>query len=589
MIARRCWLTITAALTFAIAPLLLIVLLGAASGTPFDLRLVDVTADSGLDFTHENSPTTQKYLIETMGGGVAVLDFDNDGWLDLFFTNGAPLSDPMPPEARPRKTARFANRLYRNRHNGTFVDVTRAANVDGVAKGGYGMGVAVGDYDNDGFADLYVTGYDENTLYHNDGQGRFDDVTVRAGVQGGGWSVSALFFDFDNDGWLDLFVTRYVDWSFGRNVYCGEKRLGYREYCHPRTFPTISNILYRSNRDGTFTDVSREMGISPFKGRALGVAVGDYDSDGWLDVYVANDAVPGFLFRNERGLSFAETGMTAGVAVNGNGRAFAGMGVDFGDYDNDSRPDLFVTALSNETYPLYHNDGHGVFSSATTGSGIAEASMPYAGWGVRWIDLDNDGWKDLFVAQGHVLDTIELTSEHLKYLQPPLVLRNLAGRFVPSQASAPAGSAWAGRGAAFGDLDNDGDIDVVVATCGGRPRVLRNDGGNRRNWLSLSIVGGLSNRDGIGATVTVTSDSGAKQYFSVTNGSSYLSASDKRVHVGLGADRVARSVQVRWPSGSVRTLRDVPANSSMTIRESETGARAERSEPRAAARTPDSR
>ena len=567
MTANRCWLT--AASVLAIASLMIIPSIGATAESPFDLRLVDVTAESGIDFMHENSPTTHKYLVETMGGGVAVLDFDNDGWLDLFFTNGAQVSAPMPPDAQPSKTERFANRLYRNRHDGTFADVTRAANVGGVPGGRYGMGVAVGDYDNDGFADLYVTGYDANTLYHNDGHGRFDDVTPRAGVQGGGWSVSALFFDFDNDGWLDLFVTRYVDWNFGRDVYCGEKRPGYREYCHPRTFPVISNILYRSNRDGTFTDVSRETGISASQGRALGVAVGDYNGDGWLDVYVANDAIPGFLFRNERGRSFAETGVAAGVAVNGNGRAVAGMGVDFGDYDNDGRPDLFVTALSNETYPLYHNEGGGVFSFATTEAGIANASMPYAGWGVRWIDLDNDGWKDLFVAQGHVLDTIELTSEHLKYLQPPLVLRNVAGRFVSSPAAAPSSSAWAGRGAAFGDLDNDGDIDVVVATCGGRPHVLKNDGGNRRNWLSLSIVGGPSNRDAIGAEVTITSGSGTKQYFWVTNGSSYLSASDRRIHVGLGMDRVARSVQVKWPSGTVRTLRDVPANRSVTIRESE--------------------
>jgi hypothetical protein len=535
MSGRGWWLTPAAAFSLAVAGSLLVAASpGRPEGLPFDLRLVDVTADSGVDFTHENSPTTQKYLIETMSGGVAMLDYDNDGWLDLFFTNGAQLSDPMPAAARPRKTDRFANRLYRNRRDGRFVDVTQAANVGAVGSGGYSMGAAVGDYDNDGFADLYVTGFDSNTLYHNDGNGRFDDVTQRAGVGGGGWSVSAAFFDFDKDGWLDLFVTRYVDWSFSRNVYCGEKRPGYREYCHPSTFPAIANILYRSNRDGTFTDVSDATRISAFKGRALGVAVTDYDSDGWLDVYVANDAVPGFLFRNERGHAFAEVGGAAGVAVNGNGRAVAGMGVDFGDYDNDGRPDLFVTALSNETYPLYHNDGQGVFSDATSEAGVAVASLPYAGWGVRWIDLDNDGWKDLFVAQGHVLDTIELTSDHLRYLQPPLVLRNLGGRFLASPTIVPPGSLWAGRGSAFGDVDNDGDIDVVVATCGGPPHLLRNDGGNRRNWLSLSIVGRPTNRDAIGAEVIVTTELGGRQHFVVTTGSSYLSAATSGSMSALG-------------------------------------------------------
>ncbi len=532
------------------------------------VTFTDVTAQSGIDFVHENSPTTHKYLIETMGGGVAVFDYDNDGWLDVLFTNGALLSDPMPRDASPAKTEKFANRLYRNNHDGTFADVTRAAGLEGVGTG-YGMGVAIGDYDNDGCEDVYITGYDRNTLYHNDGHGHFQDVTARAGVAAAGWSASAAFFDYDNDGWLDLIVTRYVDWSFARDVYCGEKRAGYREYCHPSAFPATTNILYHNNRDGTFTDVSQSTGIGAPKGRALGVAIGDYDGDGWPDLYIANDAVPGFLFHNNRGTSFTETALTAGVAVNGDGRAIAGMGVDFADYDNDGKPDLFVTALSNETYSLYHNDGRGVFSFVTPQSGIGEATAPYAGWGTRLVDLDNDGWKDAFVAQGHVLDTIELTSDHLKYFQPPLLLRNAAGRFVrvPAAAGSPLASAWAGRGAAFGDLDNDGDVDIVVATLGDRPHVLRNDGGNRRNWLSVSTVGSRSNRDGLGAAITVVGESGLTQYFEVTTGSSYQSASDKRVHVGLGGDKVARTVTVRWPSGATQTLRDVPGNQAITIRE----------------------
>ncbi len=399
-----------------------------AEPEPGALRFTDITASSGIDFEHRSSPTTQKYLIETMGGGLALFDYDNDGRLDVFFTNGAPLRDPMPEGGPPTKIgSSFANRLYRGNGAGTFSDVTGAA---GLAGSGYAMGVAVGDYDNDGDADVYVTNYGQNQLYRNNGDGTFSDVTPSAQMAASCWSSSAAFVDYDNDGHLDLFVCRYVDFAFANNPYCGERRPGYREYCHPRSFGGMTNLLFRNQGDGTFRDVSETSGIARHIGKALGVAVADYDGDGWIDLYVANDSVPAFLFRNNGPGGFVEQALPAGVAVNEMGVAVAGMGTDFADYDNDGRPDLVVTTLSGETYSLYRNTGGGGFEPAAGGSGLAEASFSYSGWGTKLVDFDNDGWKDLFVAQGHVLDTIELTSDHLKYAQPPLLMRGGAGRFT---------------------------------------------------------------------------------------------------------------------------------------------------------------
>ena len=532
------------------------VLLGAAS-VP-DVRFSDITDAAGIAFKHENSATSNKYLLETMGGGVAVLDFDNDGRLDIFLTNGAKLEDPMPAGKRPDKSQpMFWNRLYRQTAAGVFTDVTERAGVGGMPQNEYGMGVAVGDYDNDGFTDIYLTNYGSNTLYRNNGDGTFADVTARARVAAGGWSASAGFFDYDNDGRLDLFVTRYLDWTFQKNRYCGEKKPGYRAYCHPDNFDAVANILFHNDGDGTFTDVSSRSGIGSAAGKGLGVAFADYDDDGFIDVYVANDSVQSFLFHNRGNGTFEEVGLLAGVGFNEDGKTFAGMGVDFADYDNDGRPDVFVTDLSNERYRLFRHNGDGTFRDVTNASGVGGATLPYAGWSTRFFDYDNDRWKDLFVAQGHVMDTIELTAPNLRYRQPVLLLRNDGGRFLRVTPGDVFQKEWAGRGAAFGDLDNDGDVDVVVSNVGESAFVLRNEGGNRNNWLDVRTVGTRSNRDGIGARVKVVSASGATQYFTVNTAVGYLSASDKRLLVGLGGDSTARLVEIRWPSGAVQQFNDV--------------------------------
>jgi enediyne biosynthesis protein E4 len=526
--------------------------------TALTAPVFDVNVPRGLDFTLQNSPTPQKYLIETMPGGVALLDYNNDGLLDIFLVNGGRITSPMQtPENFDRHDPRYWNRLYRQNKDGSFTDVTQQAGLANAGDGNYGMGVAVGDYDNDGYPDLYVTSYGKNILYHNNGDGTFTDVTAKAGVAGGGWSVSAGFVDYDNDGKLDLFVTRYMEWDTKHSKDCGGN---YHTYCPPEEFPATTNILYHNNGDGTFTDVSQRSGIAAKKGRALGVAFADYDGDGFTDIFVANDGMQQYLFHNNGNGTFSEVGMEAGTALSQDGRRLSGMGVVFQDYDNDGRPDVIVTELPREIYGVYHNDGDGSFTYRSLETGLGLLSSGSAGWGVGLEDFDNDGWKDLFVAQGHVLDNVEKIDPSLHYLEPPLLAMNHSGRFerVDSGDAIP----WAARGAAFGDLNNDGWEDVVMTTLGGHPQVFMNRGG-KAHWLVITLRGTRSNRDGFGARIQVN---GQTRF--ATSAGSYLSASDKRLHFGLGTAEKAK-VEIVWPSGIHQTLNDVHSDQFLEVREPE--------------------
>ncbi len=519
---------------------------------PSPVTFTDITAQSGITFRHAASPTAQKYLLETMGGGVAIFDFDNDARADLYFTNGARLDDPMPTGAQPdKRDPRFWDRLYHQKADGTFEDVTERAGVRGT---GYSMGVAAGDFDNDGFVDLYVTAYGGNTLYRNKGNGTFEDVTKRAGVGAAGWSTSAGWFDYDADGRLDLFVLRYMDWDFARgNLVCGATM---RAYCHPDNFKGATNILYRQQPDGTFADVSEKAGVANPEGKGLGVAFADFDNDGRTDIFVANDSVRQFLYNNKGDGTFADVGLLAGVGYDENGKTFAGMGVDAADYDNDGFVDLFITALSNETYPLFRNNGDLSFTYATSTTGVGQITLSYTGWGTRFVDADNDGLRDIFVAQGHVLDTVEQTTSYLSYKQVPLLMRNTGKGFVNVTANAgrPFNLPRAARGAAFGDLDNDGDTDVVIGQTDGVPAIMRNNG-TKNHWLGLALVGAKSNRQGLGARVTVVGANGSKQVFDVTTAGSYLSSNDPRILVGLGAKRAWLPSRFCGRAGSGRRSR----------------------------------
>jgi hypothetical protein len=524
----------------------------------------DQTEKSGVKFRYLSSHTTKKYLPETMGAGVALFDYDNDGRLDIFLVNGAPIEDPTAKGAVPRKTGpEYWNRLFHQKPDGTFEDVTEKAGLQGA---GYGMGVAVGDFDNDGFEDLYVTAYGGNKLYHNHGDGTFTEVTQKAGAGGSGWSTSAAWVDLDNDGFLDLVVLRYVEWDFD-DVWCGEHKEGYRAYCHPDWFKPAVPLVFHNNGNGTFTEIAKSIGMAkPAKG--LGIAIADYDRDGRIDLFFANDSMVEHLYHNKGDGTFEEVGLVSEVAVDGDGRTYAGMGVDFADYDNDGWPDIVVTDLANQRYALYRNNGDGGFTYASQTTGLSRMTMTHSGWGVRFFDFDNDGRKDLLVAQGHDLDTIETTSPNLRYREPLLLARNTGKGFedVTPSAGPALQQEWVWRGLAIGDLDNDGRLDAVATANDGPIRILHNQTSTMNHWLALILTGHKTNRDAIGAVIKLVTAAGS-QYATVSTASSYLSASDKRVHFGLGSETTAQTIEIRWPSGVTQTLTNVRADQFLKIDE----------------------
>ena len=527
----------------------------AADDSSTRLFFEDRSAQSRIDMVLKNGATGDKHQIETMTGGVAIFDYDGDGRPDLYFVNGA---------AQPKleKTdASYHNRLYRNVGKWQFEDVTSKA---GVAGSGFHFGVAAADYDNDGDVDLFVTGMPRSILYRNRGDGTFEDATDKAGVQNRQqWPVSAGWFDYNQDGKLDLFVANYVEWNPATEPFCGDSvDRKYRTYCHPKHYAGLPNSLFRNNGDGTFTDVSAAAGIGKHTGKGMGVAFGDYDGDGDPDVLVANDAVPNFLFRNDGG-TFVEVGLAAGVGFNDDGRALSSMGVDLRDVDNDGRDDVFVTALANETFPLYRNMGRGQFMDVTYPSGIGKSTLRLSGWGNAILDLDNDGWKDLFAAAGDVQDNSELFSS-LASKQRSIVLLNERGSFRATAAGATDGLH---RGAAFADVDGDGAVDVILSRLGDKPVLLRNASPTRQ-WIAFKLVGLASNRDGIGARVRLSSG-GGEQWNHMTTSVGYASSSHAPVHFGLGSRTEIAFAEVHWPSGVVQRLAgsELKVNSVMTVKE----------------------
>ncbi len=533
----------------------------ALPSPPSEVTFVDVAPLAGLQFQHDNAATTEKYLVETMGGGCGWIDYDQDGLFDLYLVNSA-ATKVYNPQNPPRAA------LYHNNGDGTFTDVTERAGVG--AEGLFGMGLAVGDYDNNGFPDLLVLGYDRSILYRNKGDGTFTDVSKEAGVENKGrWASSAAWFDYNNDGRLDLVIANYVDWTPETNYYCGDKGPGMRSYCHPDVYHGQEPTLYHNNGDGTFTDVSKASGVGAKPGNGLGVLTFDYNNDGWQDIFIANDNMPNFLFHNNRDGTFTETAYLAGVAVSGDGYSEAGMGVDAADTTGSGRMDVIVTHLDQQLDRLYRNLGEMGFEDATFRSKLSYATFKFSGFGTCFLDYDNDGWRDLFIANGHVLDNVERYRPDVTYAEPKLMLRNTGGGILENVSDRLGPDLLrprVSRGAAAGDFDNDGDLDLLVSNNGQTAQLLRNEGGNANHWVEILLIGTKSNRDGVGARLKLTAGD-VVLYDQRKGGTSYQSAPDPRLHFGLGRKTKVDSLEILWPSGLVTRLQDLPAGRIITVEE----------------------
>ena len=531
----------------------------ARSAGPIEFR--DMTKQAGILFKHNSGAFGKKYLPETMGSGVCVLDYDNDGWQDLLFVN----SMDWPGH---KGGAKSYPALYHNNKDGTFTDVTREA---GLAMESYGLGCAVADYDNDGFVDIYITTVGSNHLFHNLGNGKFADVTVKAEVADPGFSTSAVWFDYDNDGKLDLFVTHYIEWSIAKDQYCTLDNKN-KSYCTPQTYKGESSTLFHNRGDGTFENVTKRAGLYDPTGKSLGVAMLDYDNDGWMDLFVANDTEPNKLYHNNHNGTFTDVAVQVGVAFSESGRVRAGMGVDAGDYDGSGWQSLVIGNFTNESMSLYRNDGSGLFVDEEISSGIRQMSLQALTFGCFFFDYDLDGRLDIFAANGHVSDDISVVQPTLKYAQPAILFHNSGNRKF-EDASAKVGPAMqqpvVGRGAAYLDYDNDGDLDLVITANNGPARLLRNENGNQNDMLRVKLVGTRSNRDGIGARVTVTTSSGTRLFRMVKTGSSYASQSELPLTFGLGTPQAGRTVglEIVWPSGQKDSLSKIGANQFITVKE----------------------